>query len=376
MTRRWHRFRLLALASAAFLLLTGTLTGCGETRAIEDREPVIAVGMDPGKQPGYELWTFVMPNPTVTPSNISALTSSQQYVTITVPARSWVDALNAAQDELSRDLYLGQLQLAAWSTKLTYAEVSRFITALNADGLIPKSFWVTAVDGSAAQALRAISPSEVVPRYFLAVYFTCTTCHAIDWGIFGWQWWTRRMSPGAAPLVPVVRGSANQITVPTAADYRPGQPALVMPPEVATGLAYLTGRVFKGAIAGRVDGHMIAASRLRPAPHVEVHWVNGRVVARVRVTVTGFLAEMPAGQSATRWIARANRWAARTLLQEMLATVRWANRTHTDPMGYTRDALWNDPPLAMRLRPGTYVWRPLVVHVTVHVHLRSSGTVL
>lgn len=354
----------------------GGLAGCGDAHAVEDRALVIAVGVGPGQQPGQETWTFVVPNVAVTTTSISSLSAGNQVYAVTVAAPSWGAALLAVEDRMSRDVYLGDLSVVALDTRLDTDQATAVMGALNQDGLIPKSFWVTASSGPVTKLLTQPTPQEVIPRYFLMVYFACRTCHPVDWATMGWEWWARRLTPGITPFAPVMTETPTGSRAETLAVYPPGRLPLLMPPEVASGFAYMTGRLAKGVLTGSIDGFHFALQRLRATPSHTLRWEGSRVRVLEHIYVTGFLgAPTPLGTTGP-WLARAERWAARRIVGDCLAAVAWADATQTDPFGFTRDAVLTVPTLAQDLAPGQVLWRPLTASVTVVVHLRSAGTVV
>ncbi len=357
------------------LVAAGWLTGCGDAHAVEDRALVIAVGVGPGTTAGEESWTFVVPNISITASSISSLPPGDQVYSITVQAPSWAIALVAVQDRMSRDLFLGDLAVVAFDTRMPVDQVAMVMRSLDQDGLIPKSFWVIGAQGPVKRLLTWPTPQEVIPRYYLAAYFACRTCHAVDWNTLGWEWWVRRLTPGVTPVAPVMTETRSGLRVQTLAVYPPGRLPVTMPPEIANGFACLTGRLMKGVLTGNWRGVHFAIERMRAASSASVRWEKSGVRAAVGVDITGYLATSRLPGANQPWLRGAQQWAARRIAAECLAAVAWANAHRTDPFGYTRDAILTVPDLAQRLAPGTVLWRPLTVSVNVDVRLQSRGTV-
>lgn len=362
---------------AVFLpgVLVGLLVGgCGDAHPIEYRAIVIAVGIAPGHNRGQDQWTFVEPNVTVTASSVSNIKPSNQYYSITVQAPTWPAALAAAEDHSSRDLYFGQLESVVWSDHLDGQTVSNLMQALNQDGLIPKTFWVATVPGSVSKLLTVATPQEVVPRYFLSAFFSCTTCHPINWTVPGWRWWSRRLTPGVNPIVPLVTASPSGLSISTFAVFRAKGPALVAPHAIVNGFAYLTNRTVKAVWVGTVDGQRLTVSKIQGHAATQVSVNRGVINARVLITVHGMLGVLPLGSSASFWLAKADTAVAQSIAHQCLTTVKWADATHTDPFGYGRNALYSEPGQESSLSPGRSFWRPFDVHVVVKARLRTAGT--
>jgi spore germination protein KC len=357
------------------LLLTALavlLVGCGQVRAIEDRALILAVGIEPGRRNSLR-WTFVVPNVTVTASSISSLTPQNQVYAVTAEAPTWGEALRAAQEELSRDVYLGQLEVLAVDRRLGRAEVARVLDAINEDGLIPKSFWFLATDVPPSQVLTLPTVQEVVPRYFFTTYFRCRTCHAVDFATFGWEWWDRHWTPGLTPVAPLAEKAPSGLEVTRIVVYRDGATPLVFPREASEGYAVLKGRLVKGVLAGDVAGTPVVLERVATRATESCRLEGDAVVARVRVVAHAILATgRPAFE--VEKLDRIARWAAAVLAQKASAAVRLADASRTDPFGYTYEALAADPRRMEGLGPGDRFVRRLAVHVDVTLHLDTAGT--
>jgi hypothetical protein len=358
------------------LLAVFLLAGCGDARAIEDRALVIAVGVAPGRSPAQKSWVFVIPNVAVTASNIASnVAPGQQVFAVTVEAPDWTSALGEISQRLSRDIFLGQLEILAVDRRLDWSAVTSVVDALNEDGVIPKNYYVVVSAGPVLQLLTQITPQEVIPRYFLATYFdVCRTCHSAQWSVMGWEWWQKSVTPGVNPYAPVATVTPVGARIATLAVYREGGPPLVMPPKVALGFSYLTGRALKETWVGRAEGQLLSAARLHGEARTDARLARGRIRVQGTLRVSGFLNASPIGRSPAHWIALAQAEAARDIASACSEAVTWANRTHTDPFGFTRDAIAKFPASSSRLPTRAQVILPIEARVSVVVRLLMSGT--
>jgi spore germination protein KC len=362
--RPWFRLVLAAL------LLLPLLTGCWDSIAISDQAPVIALGVGPGRQ-GQLTWTFVVPNPAITESSLANLSPSQMYYTLRVEAPSFPEAVSAVQTGLARHLFLGQLQVVAWSSRLTASTIRALVTDLNDDGTVDKTFWAVATPHP-AELLRTTgqSISEPVPGYYLADLFTCGQCQPLSLGTRGWRVWTHLLTPGLSLAVPYATptGTVDQLVV-----YGAHGPPVVWTPGATGGWAYLTGRVAADSVAVRtVFGRAVVDTasvmrRVRVVPDgrgltVGVHlFVSARVVSLPPTVVLTASTEAALTRAVATRIARM-----------ALTAIQTATHDDVDPFGFTRTALWEQGLWLSADRSGL-VWPVRHAAVTVTVRLVNEG---
>jgi hypothetical protein len=370
-----ERLRRLGLAFCLACAGLG-LTGCVDARPVEDRALIIAVGVGPCREPGQKEWSFVIPNVAVTAANIASNSApAQQVFAVTVVAPDFPTAVDQVSERLSRDVFLGQLEVLVFDRRLPYPEARAVVEALNQNGVVPKNYYVVVAKGQVRSLLTAVSPQEVIPRYFLSAYFDiCRTCHTTDWAVMGWQWWSKSVTPGVNPYAPVAELTPQGLRVSTVAVYRDQGPPLVMPPAVALGFSYVTGKVVRHSWTGVVHGQTVSAARLVATSRQRARLLRGQVAVDSEVRVTGYLDVAPLQGNPAHWLALAQAASARAVVGLALRALDWSAHERVDPFGFTRDALASRPECAYRLAPGSSVALPLLARVRVQVRLLTSGT--
>jgi spore germination protein KC len=357
--RPWVR-----LAVAACLLLP-LLTGCWDSISISDQAPVIAIGVGPGHG-DLMTWTFVIPNPVITESSLANLSPSQMYYTLRVQAPSFPEAVTAAQIRLARHLFLGQLEVVAWSSRLPAATVRALITDLNAAGTVDKTYWAL-VTPHPARLLRTTgeSVSEPVPGYYLADLFTCSECQPLSLGLRGWRVWTHLMTPGFSLAVPYATptGTVDQLAV-----YRRRGPPEVWPPAATRGWAYLTGQANEETVAAHTTfgRAVVATASLMRGVHVTPE--GHHLIVTVHLYVSARVVSLPPNVVLTASTEADLTRAVAARIAHMAATaVQTAAREGVDPFGFTRAALWQQS-LWLSSDQSGLVWP--VRHATVDVTVR------
>jgi hypothetical protein len=347
-----------------------TLGGCWDSVSIADQAPVIALGVTPVSSTQYQ-WTFEIPNPTLTVSALTNLGAHAMYYSVQVDAPSFAEALAQAQMNLSRHVFLGQLQVVAWSPKLSAGEVRALLTALNDDGTVAKTYWALVTPNPAA-LLRTTgqSISEPVPGYYLANLFSCTRCQSVSLGVRGWRAWSRSVSPGFSLWVPFADPKAHteQLAV-----YGAEGPPTIWSAQATLGWAYLTGHVTDRTVAVKLPTGSAVVATTGVVHREQVVVRNSRLQVRESVEVGGRVLQASPGLTLTLpTTAAISHVVAHHIVHYCLQAIQEARRTARDPFGFSRTALWaaDDWPTS----PGGSDVLPLgAVSVRVHVRLTSEG---
>lgn len=349
-----------------FLLLS--LTGCWDSKPIDHQGIVLMMSIRAAKTPGQYDWRFVFPNVTLSPSSLSSITPSDEYYDIRVTAPTFATATMRAQEKSARALYLGQLEGIVWDTQLPFRQLWPLLSAVNAAGTIPKTFWVMTADGgSLSRYMNFVSPQVVVPRIALAAYFDCTRCSPMRLGERGWQFWSDAVSPGVSPAVPVVQLKKGELAVRTIAVYAPNSQAVVYTPAETQGFGYLTGRVQRLTLDFLWHGQMVSLARVSDRRSVQTRPTPQALHVRETVHLNAFIDDVSGQNRVTLRDERAiARRAEHDVLELCLLAIHRANATQTDPFGYARPADWFHP------SPG---FRPIQATITVILTLKGEGVI-
>lgn|GEM_PF-6300853 len=370
----------LALIAVCALLLTA---GCGDALPVEDRALVLALGIDPNRTSaaGDLDWTFVLPNATVTASSVGRQSPGTQVSGVRVTAPDLSTAMNALQDRLARKVYMGDLEVFAIGLATPSDRARAAISDLVQFGSVPDGYSVVATPDPATRLLSVVTTQDAIPRYFLTLYLNCSGCHRHDWRVRGWQWWAAAQTPGVVPHAVVLRPEAGSAVVAGEAVYPAGPgPALVMPPDAQDGLFLTMSRTTAAVVSGLAGRRRLSVSRLTGRARTTARLVGGRLEVSVRLHVRGVLTSqggvaIPSGGAAQAALVHAAQvLVAQHMLDDVGAAFRWANREHCDPFGLTTQALLARPRLAYALAPGSSVWFPIDVRMTVRADVVSASS--
>lgn len=364
-----------AVAGALLTAAVLSCAACSDSRPVEQRALVLAVGVDPAHRPGAALgWTFVFSNVTATASSARTVGNGTEVFSVEVHAPDLPTALARAQGQVTRQIYLGDLEAVALGLGTPANVAERVVSSIVEMGQVPDSFLVLATPDPTARLLTLNTLQEVIPTYFVTTFLNCSDCHAFALRVRGWRFWADAKTPGLSPVAPILRADAGHLALAGVAVYRPGsRPALRMPPDIATGLGYLTGTAVAATVSDSADGRPLTVDHVRDRVSARIRHVSGRIEVALTIHVSGAAVARGGGVPATATEAATERLARRVLLRS-LAALAWANRARCDPFGFTTRALLEEPRTAYALKPGRAVWQPIDAHVTVEAHIRSTGT--
>lgn len=363
MKRKWVRAVMRVLTVAA---LASGLTGCWDQGSFNQRAAVLILTVAPAQQSGQWLWSFYFPNPSTTVSSASRQSSQEEFYRLTVYAATLPEAYGKVQQQLARDVYLGQMEDIVISYKIPASVMATAVNAYNIEGLTPKTAYLV-VAKSPAQAV-AVTPQETTPSVYLTQYFDCQSCQPEMLSRPVWNVWTALVTPGVSPVIPYA-SSSTQISA-IAVYPQSGRPVIFSRQETL-GWAYLMGRVTKALVAvslpfGRVVlGHVKGrvSTNVTSAPHA--------ISADVHVSATGTIVEWPLPEAPTRAdLALVQKATEQKLLAYCLSAIKAANASGTDPFGYGRALYFQHP--AWPAQDPTYGY-PIQAHITVRMTVQRSG---
>lgn len=210
------------MLAAGLLLLS--LSGCWNDQALNERDLVLTLGVSPAKKPGQIELTFQIPTPSALTSmqagGSSGGGSSAQFFDVQGIGPNVPLAFTEAQAKVSRDLYLGQIEVLAFSTQLSPALLHRAVAALDRLGPMDKTPYVVATSGSVTKVIEYQSPQEKLPALYFETLFLCKSCQTNALGMHFWQLAERLHTPGVSAVLPQVDLSSSGYTVDKISVYR------------------------------------------------------------------------------------------------------------------------------------------------------------
>lgn len=359
---RYRRGLFVLVLSAMSLLMTG----CWDQHPVETRAAVAEIGIDPGSGPGSYRYTFTFPNVTTSVGSLASTPASQEFYSIQVSAPNLLQALQAARRRESRSLYLGQVRILCLSTHLSPATWRSTLNTMADSGRFVLTTWLVAAP-NANQVVSLSPPVEVVPEVGLYNAMVCR-CQAIRWPGRTWQIWSDMVTSGVSPAVVDVQRQGSEFRL-SHLEVLGDQALSAWNAQPTDGWAYLTGRMVKDTLTVPVDGQPIVVGLIRG--HSRLHFtIHGdHIGVSDALSYSGVLFGVPADHDTLELNNAVQRRVEHTILE--LTQSAWAKalQSHTDPMGWHRDARWvND-----NIPEGPISWQHWSLHTTVHFKLREEG---
>lgn len=314
-------------------------------------------------------FTFYFPNPTVTVSSISNIATEHEFYTSTAIAPALGLAFRQVQSQITRDLYLGQLEDIMISSDLTTQDLAGLINAYNRIGVVPKMVYL--VGTLNRRASLPVNLQEPVPTVYFTKYFDCRSCQPVFLARREWKVWDDFETPGVSPVIPF-GVSPTQIDRLLVYPHR-GRPVLMTRAETL-GWGLLTNHVVKDTLGIHVPGGQIVVNNVTDVAVSHMAVVHGRLVVSARIRAIGDIAGWPETVPlTTATLKRAERRTEAAIIRDCLEAVDFANRTHTDPFGFTRDYLFRHPTQDLRYEKSRGMIWPITLTVTVTAHIPITG---
>ncbi len=364
--KAWQRYPLWGFSVFGLL----SLTGCWDQRSVTDRSMATVLDVVPTSKPGIFAWTYRFPNVAVTVSSLPSIKPSEQYYAYTVNAASLAQSQTRVQHDLSRDLYMGQLKIVAWSSTMTTEQVTTLVNTLNHEGITPHTYWVVIGTPPLAK-LFVVSPQQAVPELYLSHFFNCRQCQPFKLGCHGWQFWAQTVTPGISPVAPY---ATNSMHISQVAVYGQSGRPHILTVHQTQGWAYLTDRAEKATLTLPTRQGIATLSRIHGTRSQQVRLVHGVLRVTEKLKLTGMMSQIPAGAVISQeYLSHIQRLAEHAVRSRCLGALRVANRTHTDPFGYARTLLWTNNEATRGMPLSQLATLPIDATVTVRLKIVGQG---
>jgi len=368
---RWlGRWRRPAAQLLAALLLLVALAGCWDQVPFPERAAALVVTIAPTTSPTLFDWTFYFPNPTVTVSSLSDLSTSNETYSVRVKAPTLASATMNAQQQLARDLFLGQLEVIIWSTKISSGTVGAITNAYNTNGEVPRTAYMLAASGRLSR-LVVISPQETIPVLYLTRLFDCHRCQPVYVGQFQWQVWDAFQSRGISAFMPY---ASDADRVAQLAVYPAQGPPTVWTTPATMGWAYLMNQVSNNTLSFQDPLGAVAVTRLRSSARLHIALSRGQLNVTGTVETSATLAQWPETQSLTEpFLRHVEQQASAIIATDITTAIDTANRDHEDPFGFGRQWLLTHPAELSTDNAQFWAHTPIRTHVRVITAITVSG---
>lgn len=366
MMRRFFRALVLGLAVIS-------LTGCWSNRPVEFRAMVLMLGIAPAAHGNIRLY-FQIP----TRQGLTSLTTGSgggkgpdSYV-IAGTGETPGLALTHAQGRIQNDIYLGQVQIIALSTKLSpsaFRSAEDWLTRL---GAFDKTAYVLATP-SVLRLLQAVPKNGLLPGIDLYDGFSCSDCESVNYQQHQWDIEIARFGPVQSVWMPYVTVSPAGFQTDRAAVYVRDRPVAILPGKETEWLGYLLGRTGKGYLTTRLPEGPVGLRTVHAKASHTTRSRDGRVTIRVFLHVNGTLDEWTGGPLTESVLNHLQTALAAKFQPDMQRLLVQLQREGADPFEFGQSFAWRHFPTPRRTEDWERAYRAARIQVAVTVHIVSVG---
>ncbi len=343
------------------------LTGCWDNRPINSRDMVLAMGLAPDHHPGAFSTVFQAPTPSAVSAGSSGSSSggSSKKDTFDVVGSGpdLSETFNEAQAQVSKDLYLGQMQLIVLSTRLQPMYFKRAFDGLGRIATLAKTPFVIASPTPLIKLLHHTSPQDRFPSLYFSTLFSCHTCQTDAFGVRLWQVLVRLATPGVDIFLPVATPLKDGYLVDSVALYRHFQYVTTLTPRQSMAFGILDAISHKGSIF--LPHYNASLRAIAGSSALTTHLRHGQVDATFTIKLTSTLEGIGSVTETAAQIAGMSDRASATIAASCLNLLQVTQKDDVDPLGVGRTLSWQNPRAFDHFRH----WHQEYPHVHMRVHV-------
>ncbi len=266
------------------------LSGCWSNRPVEERALVLALGFSPGSA-GQLRVTVQIPTRTGLTSLAGASgggTVGPQVYSLSAVGPTPGAAITTLQGETQTDIYLGQVQLLVFSSRLSREQMLLTQQFLMRLAPMDKTAYVVATP-SVQKFFSARTASGVIAPLTLTSGFGCHNCMTVNYQQTQWDLEMSVPTPGTSIWMPYVEPTPTGFQTDRVLVYRGLTPVWALPPKETILFGYVVGRTGKGYISFKTGGDTVGFRTIVAHPHMSATVMDGRLVLRFDLPMTGTL---------------------------------------------------------------------------------------
>ena len=358
-------------AKIVTLLVIGlTLGGCWDNRPVDYRALIFTIGFSPGPKPGELKMLFQFPTPPAMAqySKGSGASGSSPVGNVTGEGPSVARCFNGAQAQVSRDLYLGQIQIVAVSTKLSAPLFYSSLNSLERTGTFDKMPFMFAT----AQPLKKVASFHTTQNNFPSLYyvdlFSCMHCQTDSLGVRFWQFASDVATPGVDPYLPQVSlaSKPNHVLVNRVALYRHLTYVSTLSPQNTMTFGILKGLAHKVSLF--LPRQQATLRAIHGSSRLQVQDRHGHISAMFHVVLSSTLEGIGTQTETAAQLALLSHEGSEILARRCLTLLEKTQKLDVDPFGVGRNLDWHHPESFLAIKHWHKEYPK--VHMTVHVQLK------
>lgn len=370
--QRWLKTALMALG------LMVMLTGCWNNLPVEHRDLVMAIGIEPA--PHHQIRVlFQIPSKTGLTQLPGAAGSGgggsgPDFYTISGVGKTFSDALDSAQEQSDREIYLTQTQALIFSDKLSGGQFMKMLDTILRIGAIDKDIWVIS-SPSVTKDLQFAPREEMhIPALYFTTIFDCYTCTVVSIRTRLWDVYEDQYSNGRNIAVPYLTLGPTNFVMNRLAIYKNGRVATVLTPRETLYTAWLMGLRTRGTINVSSPYGQVSVRDIGIHTSNRFLWNHGHPHEVITVNMNGQLSQL-SGQDENLFT---NFPAIRHLVdrkaeREMASTMELLQKHDLDPIGLLLPFAWRNPGMFPTKESLMRTYQEMPITIRARVHISNLG---
>ncbi|OLZ10592.1 hypothetical protein BFX06_08430 [Sulfobacillus thermosulfidooxidans] len=358
-------------AKLLFVAILGmSLTGCWDNRPVDSRALVFTLGIEPSPKQNEFRMIFQFPTPPAMAKYSKGSGGSSQtppVADIVGQGKSVAQCFNAAQSQVSRDLYLGQIQLIAISTQLSAPLLTRVLYSLDRIGTLDQTPFLFATSQPLEKVMSVNTDQEDFPTLYYTTLFACQRCQTDALGVRLWQFAANAATPGVDPYLPqvTVKTKTDEIDVDRIALYQHLRYVGTLDANQTMTFGILKGLAHKVSLFLPREEATLRA--IHGPAHLTVTEHNGAVYATFNIKLHSTLEGIKTQTETEGQLAELSREGSAILAHRCLALLQNLQKMDVDPLGVGRKFDWRYPQEFTSFKHWHQEYPK--VHMSVHVEL-------
>lgn len=370
--RRW-----LGLIMLGLLLLL-LLTGCWDNREPRRRAFVLGLAVDSAEDGSRLEVSLQLP----VPYRVSGTGGrggggsgqGPQYFLVKGTGRTMTEALQHAQDRVSRDLFFGQMRAIVLSDQLSAHQMHLLVEGIRSETEIEETVYMAITHGRAERVLGYETILERLPALFLNNVFEAVRRSTVSVPVQYWEFWRAAETSGWEPILPLVTlTDENELQVRGLAVFRGLEYVGSLEGEEPQGFLWLTGRTRERALAVESEEGLLGTRSLSAARTVSLRFERGEPIFTVSLTITGEIAQVPPEWEGTDVLERANRLIEPEIRRQVEGAItRIQQELRADIFGFGKRVYYSYPDYFERV-DWEKVFPEIQIETSINVELLRKG---
>lgn len=337
---------------------------------MEFRSIVLGLGFSPASH-GEVRVTLEIPNrtglTTLTAGRTSGSTSGPLTYMVSAVGKTPGEAMTKIQGGVQTDLYLGQVQLVAWSSRLKGHRLELVQDYMTRLGPMDKTAYIVATP-SVSKLFEVEPIVQEIPVLDLVGGFSCGNCETTTYRQHQWDVQIAEETPGDSIWMPYVITNAKGFETNRIIVYHNFTPATIFSPKESMMVGYLLGRTGKGYFPTTFEGYTLGVRTIKATPKVSVKDLDGHLHLSMKLHMTGTLDDWTGPALTPLLVRQIQQYLDQTFAQNALQVLEVLQKDEVAPNGWMASYLWRTEP---GLRDAS-AWQAAYRQADLSVHVKFT----